>query len=155
MGDRIVLLGRGGSGKSTLARRLASITGIDVIELDSVFWQADLSPHPDWAAAQRDLLAADRWIIDGDLGPYDSHLADRLAAADTVVILDPPLTTCIRRVLGRGRERLDFWRWMLPWRRRSLPGLLAAIDRHAPDATLLRLRTDDEVAAFLRDQSRI
>jgi adenylate kinase family enzyme len=39
---RVVILGRGASGKSTLARRLGNITGLPVIELDKIFWQAGL-----------------------------------------------------------------------------------------------------------------
>jgi dephospho-CoA kinase len=41
---RVVILGRGGAGKSTFAARLGAVTGIPVIELDTVFWRADLTP---------------------------------------------------------------------------------------------------------------
>jgi hypothetical protein len=44
-----------------------------------------LTPMPPlrWAALQADLAAAERWVMDGDLGPYDV-LAPRIARADTV-----------------------------------------------------------------------
>jgi hypothetical protein len=60
-----------------------------VVELDAYFWSADLVPldRGRWVAVQGTLAAADDWIMDGDLGPYDV-LAPRLARADTVVLLD-------------------------------------------------------------------
>ena len=80
---RVVILGRGGAGKSVLARRLSELTGIPAIELDGLFWQPGLAPTPAevWVARHRELVAGERWIIDGDLGPYDAGLASRLAAA--------------------------------------------------------------------------
>ncbi|MDF0528845.1 SRPBCC family protein [Tsukamurella sp. 8F] len=36
---RVAVLGRGGAGKSSLARRIGSLRGIDVIELDAWFWR--------------------------------------------------------------------------------------------------------------------
>ena len=46
----MVILGRGGAGKSTLARRLGEVTGLPVVELDTLFWQAGLSAPalPGW-----------------------------------------------------------------------------------------------------------
>jgi len=44
------------------------------------------------------LLTADRWIADGDLGPYDA-LPARLDLARHVVVLDPPLWLCCLHVL--------------------------------------------------------
>jgi adenylate kinase family enzyme len=94
----VVILGRGSSGKSTLARRLGEITGLPVIELDKVFWQTGLvaTPHDEWAVFQEKLAAADGWIMDGDLGPYDVVEA-RLRRADTVIFLDFSLGRCAWR----------------------------------------------------------
>ncbi|MFL6122346.1 MAG: hypothetical protein ACJ73U_22340, partial [Actinophytocola sp.] len=87
---RIVVLGRGGAGKTTLAARLGASLDLPVIELDKQFWPPDLTPLPTdlWTATQHRLTSGDRWILDGDLGPYDV-LPVRLRAADTVVVLDP------------------------------------------------------------------
>lgn len=91
-----MVLGRGGAGKSTLAREMARATGLPLIDLDRHFWSPDLTPlsPSDWAALQRRLAAAPAWIMDGDLGRYDV-LEPRLAAADTVVLLDFPLWRCL------------------------------------------------------------
>lgn len=54
----------------------------------------------------------------------------RLAAADTVVVLDFPLWRCAWRALRRSRENLDFWRWLITYRRRHLPAVLSAAAGH-------------------------
>src|SRR5687768_11636574 len=90
--EGLVILGRGGAGKSVLARELGLVTGLPVVELDQQLWSAALEPMPldDWAALQAVLADEPRWIMDGDLGPYDD-VAPRLRRADTVVVLDLPL----------------------------------------------------------------
>lgn len=54
--QRVVVLGRGGAGKSTLAWRLGEVTGLPVVELDTLFWQAGLT-----AADPLNRLRADVW----------------------------------------------------------------------------------------------
>lgn len=150
---RIVVLGNGASGKSTFARSLAAATGTPYTELDAVFWSADLEPTPPerWVERQEELTRGDSWVLDGDLGPYDV-VDRRLARADVVVLFDLPTWRCAWRAVRRSHERLDFWRWLLTWRRRARPRLLAAIAEHAPQAELLVIRDDadlDEVWAAL------
>jgi len=70
----VIILGRGAAGKSTAAVRLGRVTGLPIIELDRLFWRSDLSPTPrqEWVRMQQALAASERWIMDGDLGPYDA-----------------------------------------------------------------------------------
>jgi adenylate kinase family enzyme len=144
--ERVVVLGPGASGKSTFARSLAERTGIPWIELDALFWSADLEPTPPaaWIRVQEELCARPRWILDGDLGPYDV-LDVRLRHVDAVVVLDLPTWRCAWRAVRRSRERLDFWRWLLTWRRRHRPRLLQSIARHAPRAELFVVRHPREI----------
>ncbi|HEV7761487.1 MAG TPA: hypothetical protein VGO78_20920 [Acidimicrobiales bacterium] len=145
--QRIVVLGPGGAGKSSLAVTLGTARGLPVVELDRHFWSADLEPlTPErWWAVQTELAAGDTWIMDGDLGPYDV-LAPRLARADTVIVLDLSPWRCAGRALRRSPLwRLDFWRWLLTWRRRYRPLVLRAVAEHAPTADLLVLRTPSQV----------
>jgi adenylate kinase family enzyme len=148
--NRVVVLGRGGAGKSALAARLGVLTGLAVIELDNHFWSHDLAPLPkdQWKALQRNLISAERWILDGDLGPYDAPEV-RLTAADTVIVLDFALWRCAWRAARRSRENFAFWRWLISYRRRSLPTVLAAIAVHAPDADVYLLRRPRDVQKFL------
>jgi adenylate kinase family enzyme len=118
---RIVLLGRGGAGKSTLAARLGATLALPVIELDKHFWTPDLSPTPkdQWERIQRRLTSSQAWVIDGDFS----------------------LVRCAWRAIRRSRENLAFWRWLIGYRRRSLPTVMAAIAESAGHAELHVLRT--------------
>ena len=63
--------------------------GHPVVELDQVFWRAGLEPMPrdEWSPVQRGLVEPDRWILDGDLGPYE-ELEVPLTTPDIVIVLD-------------------------------------------------------------------
>jgi adenylate kinase family enzyme len=107
--NRVVVLGRGGAGKPVLAARLGVLTGLPMIELDKHFWLRDLAPLPmdQWKALQCNMISAERWIRDGDLGPYDV-LEVRLHAADTVIVLNFALWRCAWRAVRRSRENCAF-----------------------------------------------
>jgi adenylate kinase family enzyme len=107
--QRIVVLGPRGVGKTTAAVQLGQFTGLPIIELDAHFWSHDLAPMPKdaWREVGRGLATSDRWITDGDRGPY-GVLGPRLERADTVVILDLSVPRCAWRTLRRSRERADF-----------------------------------------------
>jgi adenylate kinase family enzyme len=128
---------------------------LPVIELDKHFWPADLTPLPreQWRAMQGDLIGGDRWILDGDLGPYDA-LDVRLKAAETVIVLNFPLWRCAWRAVRRSSENAAFWRWLACYRRRSLPRVLAAVTANATDADLHVLRNPHDVRRFLDDVRR-
>ena len=147
---RVVILGRGASGKSTLARRLGDITGLPVIEVDKIFWQPGLiaTPREEWVVMQEKLVTGERWIMDGDLGPYDA-VEVRLRAADTIIFLDFSLVRCAWRAIRRSPERGDFWRWLLAYRYQSRPILRAAIANHAPNAVLHVFRSPKALGRFV------
>src|SRR5262249_17001106 len=147
---RVVILGRGAAGKSTLALRLGKITGLPVIELDKIFWRPGLiaTPRDEWVEAQQVLAGQERWIMDGDLGPYDA-LEAGVRAADTIILLDFSLPRCAWRALRRSREGVDFWRWVFAYRRQYRPVLMETIARHAAGADLHTLRTPNAVRQLL------
>jgi len=147
---RIVIVGPGASGKSTLARQIGEITGLPVVELDKLFWQPGLveMPRGRWAELQRRLVGEEEWIMDGDLGPYDA-IEVRLRAADTIIFLDFSIARCVARALRRSPERMDFWLWLLRYRRQSRPFLLNAISAHHDTAAVHFLRDPKAVRAFI------
>ena len=149
---RVVVLGRGGAGKSTLAVRLGKITGLPVVELDKVFWRSGLTAtsRAQWTEIHRSLIEKESWIMDGDLGLYDS-VEVRLRLADTIILLDFSLVRCAWRAVRRSPERADFWRWLLLYRRQSRPLLMEAIAKHATNADLHVLRNPEAVRQFLTD----
>ena len=100
---RVLVIGSPGAGKSTLSHALALKTGLPLHHLDRMFWLAG------WIERDRDegraeleqVLAHDRWIIDGN---YGSTLPLRVERADTVVWLDYPTALCLGRALRRWWE---------------------------------------------------
>ena len=101
LGRRVVVTGLAGSGKSTLSLELAAKTGLPVVHLDLHFWKPGwVAPsESEWRDKQRDVLAGDAWIADGN---YHETLDLRLERADTVVFLDMPWWRCSGRALLRG-----------------------------------------------------
>jgi adenylate kinase family enzyme len=120
---------------------LREITGLPVIELDKVFWRQGLAatPRGEWIKTQQKLVEEERWIMDGDLGPYDA-VEVRLRAADSIILLDFSFARCAWRTLRRGRERADFWQWLVSYRWRSRPMLMEAIAKHAPNTDVYVIR---------------
>jgi hypothetical protein len=148
---RVLVLGRGGAGKSALARQFGEVTGLPVIELDTLFWRDGLTAMDAarWAAVQQELVQRDTWIIDGDLGPYDEALGIRLRAADTIIVLDLSFPWAAWRTLRRGRERADYWCWVWAYRRHYLPRVMKMIAENAPDAQVEVLRSPGMIRRFV------
>ena len=102
---RVSVVGTSGAGKSTLGRSLADALGGEFLELDSVNHQADWVPLPTEEFRRRVALvvAGERWVIDGNY----SKIRDLVwARADTVVWLDLPRRTVMRRVTWRSVRRM-------------------------------------------------
>ncbi|MEM9093234.1 MAG: adenylate kinase [Cyanobacteria bacterium P01_F01_bin.53] len=89
--NKVAVFGNTGGGKSTLSQRLAKITGLPWVPLDSLQYQpgGEEVPHAEFKAAHDALLKQDQWIVDG-FGSMDT-LWNRLAVADTLVYLDMPV----------------------------------------------------------------
>jgi adenylate kinase family enzyme len=121
-----------------------------MIELDKIFWQPGLEsmPRAEWVETQQRLVEQEQWIMDGDLGQHDA-VEVRLSAADTIILLDFALIRCAWRALRRGRERSDFWRWLIAYRSRSLPVLMQAIRKFAPHAEFHLIRNPKELRLFI------
>jgi adenylate kinase family enzyme len=153
--DRIAIIGCGGSGKTTIANRLAAALGSPVTHLDVVYYDSKWNalPQEKFAALQEDLVAADRWVIDGN---YASTLPIRLKRADTVIFLDLPPLTCLwgiaqRRRRHRGaqddqtgvydRITWSFITYVWNYRRTMAPRVRALIAEHAGHAQLHIVRS--------------
>jgi adenylate kinase family enzyme len=172
VGRRIVFQGISGSGKTTLAGRVAAALDVPFVETDALVHGPGWSETGD--AELRELLRptveGEGWVIDSDyrrkLGTYV------LEHADTVVWLDLPLRTCLRRLWGRTipriRRQQELWNGNTEsWRdafggwdslfvyairkhrsqRRALPQLLARPELAHLD--VVHLRTPAAVDAWL------
>jgi adenylate kinase family enzyme len=163
--NRIAVIGASGAGKTRLARALGQALDLPVVHLDAHCygpgWQP-LSPAH-WAERQRQLAAAERWVMDGN---YASTLALRLERADTIVFLDLPPLLCAWRVLRRWalghlcpaphlppglRPKLDrrFLEYVLTFRRRRRPTLLAELAERDRGISVVLLPSRRAVRQFL------
>ena len=161
---RILVLGSSGSGKSTFARQLGEKLGIDVIHLDSHYWQPDWVDTPDdeWVQKLQSLVEGESWVMDGN---YPSTLPQRLKYADTVIFLDMKRTLClwrcVRRFLtyrGENRPELatgcnekidrDFLRWIWRYPKDVKPRILEMLEKR-PDFEVIVLSGSAQVEAFL------
>lgn len=103
--ERISVVGNSGSGKTTLARRIADAAGVPHLELDSVFHQADWQPLDSerFRAAVSEFTAAPAWVVDGNYSAVQDIVWGR---ADTVIWVDPPRHTVMRRLAARTFRRM-------------------------------------------------
>jgi adenylate kinase family enzyme len=163
---RILVIGSPGAGKSTLATRLAAARDLPVHYLDLHHWK------PGWvyrdAADARErvraIVVTPAWVMDGN---FAETFDLRMPRADTLIWLDYPRTTCLRRILTRtirnyGRQTPDLpegcpetfdlgvvrFAWKFP--AESRPQILAALERFGAHLDVFRLGSDAEVAAFSR-----
>jgi adenylate kinase family enzyme len=89
--NKVAVFGNAGGGKSTLAKQLAERTRLPLYPLDMIQYRTGGGevPHDDYLRAHAELLARDKWIIDG-FGCVKSAW-ERFASADTLVYVDLPL----------------------------------------------------------------
>jgi energy-coupling factor transporter ATP-binding protein EcfA2 len=101
---RILVLGRTGSGKTTLARQLAGVLGVQHVELDALYFDADLSTVPLEVLRSRTsvAVAGERWVTDGNKRAVRDLVWPR---ADTVVWLDYPFAVSLWRLGKRAARR--------------------------------------------------
>ena len=86
---RVLVIGPGGAGKSTFAARLAQRTGLPLIHLDQHYWRAGwVEPSNDeWLAKVDELVASERWIMDGNFGGTMERRLAALRADQRAVVL--------------------------------------------------------------------
>ena len=163
--ERVLVVGCSAAGKSTVARELGKILDISVVHLDKLLWKPGcrLSDAHEEPEAVREVLDQPRWIMDGN---YTVSLPMRLAAADTVVVVDFDRWRCLYRAMKRllqfrGRTRpdmgaqcpeqlnLSFLQWIWNYPHDERPVLLKQLREHGGHAKLVFLHNPREVDRFL------
>jgi adenylate kinase family enzyme len=163
-GQRIVVLGAGGAGKTVLARQLGDLLALPVTHLDQLRYRPDWTVVPDetFVAAQHELVAGTRWVIDGN---SLASLPIRAAAADTIIVLDPHPVVCLLGILTRrwryrggqhadgvfDRITLEFLGYVWFYRARHLPRVLACVAEHGRHTTLRHLTSRRATHRFLAE----
>lgn len=162
---RILIIGCGGSGKSTLAIALGRTLDIPVHHLDRLFWKPGWveSEKGEFEARLQEILNEDTWIMDGN---YSASIPMRVNFADTIIFLDLPTLTCAMGALRRrwqyrgvnrpdmtegNAERIDlnFLGWILSYRSRRRPRILALLESLDESKRVLVLKSRKEIAEFL------
>ena len=163
---RVLVIGSPGAGKTTLSARLAARLGLPVHYLDLHHWAPGWQ-YRDAVDARhrvRALTETHAWVMDGN---FAETFDLRMPRADTLVWLDYPRTTCVRRILTRTIKdyrkpkpdlpegcpetfdaRLLRFAWNFP--AESRPQISAAIERYGSHLRLFRLANDRGVAEFSR-----
>ena len=105
--DRIWIVGVPGSGKSTLAAKLARRLGVEPVHMDELHWLPDWQERApeETAALLAERIAGERWVAEGNYGPFRSVHMDRV---ELTVWLDLPLRVTFLRLLRRGVRRSVF-----------------------------------------------
>ncbi len=164
--QRVLVIGNGGAGKTWLSRQLSHRIGLPVIHLDQHYWQEGWqeTSREVWEKKVARLSAASGWIMDGN---YANTLEQRLAEADTVILLAPSRWKCLGRILWRrlryhGRTRPDltpncperltweFIRYVYSFPNRREPLLRGKIAARAARKKVIILQNKREVRQFLR-----
>ena len=159
MAEHILIIGCPGSGKSTLARKLQELTGLPLVHLDLLYWNADRTTVPKEIFLKRldKALKKDRWIIDGN---YLSTMELRLARCDRVIFLDLPTQVCLEGVRSRmGKERPDmpwieieedpeFLSFIKDFQEKSRPVIRSLLERY-PNVEQIILTSREETERYL------
>mgnify|MGYP001240606955 CR=1 FL=1 len=160
-----MVIGCSGAGKSTFAHQLANVTGLPLVHLDQLFWQAGWEPvaRPEFLQRVEVAVAAPAWIMDGT---NSTTFELRVPRADRIFWLRRGRVACVGRVLRRvassyGRvrpdmaagcpEKLDlaFLRYVWTFNRVYDPRITAALDRHAAWGRTIVLSSDREAQSAL------
>ncbi len=163
---KIMIIGCGGSGKSTLAKKLHELTGLPLIHLDQLFWQAGwVEPEKEnWRKTMEEQTDRPSWIMDGN---YGGTMDIRLEKADTIIFMDRSRWLCLYRILKRlvqywGRTRPDmtegceervswaFVKYVFHYNDTRRPGVLKKLERFKKDKQVFILQNNRQIQSFIK-----
>jgi adenylate kinase family enzyme len=162
--QRVLVVGGPGAGKSTFARRLGANLNVPVIHLDFHYWRSgwQMPGLGQWREQVMALASTPSWVMDGN---YSNTYDIRMPRADSLIWLDYPRSTCMRRVLWRtvkgfGRTRADlpegcpekldlvFLRFVWEFQAKHRPRIEEGLARFGTHLRVTRLGGDLEVEDF-------
>lgn len=164
---KLFIIGAAGSGKTTLAKRIGLNLGMEITNLDDLFWVNNgknygvKRPAPERDALLESVLARESWIIEG---AYVEWPRQGIEEADIILYLDIGLRELrkriimrfIRRKLGKDRENkignLRSLTDLLAWNRKQIVKISACIGRlHAEGRNLRIVRNEKDAESFIAE----
>lgn len=166
---KVIVIGCPGSGKSTFSTKLAKLTHLPLIHLDSLYhqehWDSDQAvKKQQWSDTVTSLVKDDQWIIDGN---YKSTMDIRIEAADTIIFLDYSRALCMWRTLVRRwqfrnkkrsdmpsswKEKIsyDFLKLIWNYNTEQRPNLIAELEKRSYQKEIHILKTPQDADNFLK-----
>lgn len=159
--EKALIIGCPGAGKSRFARALHQVSGLPLYHLDLIWHLPDRTHLPRQAFDEKlgEILQEKQWIIDGN---YLHTLERRLAACDTVFLLDFPVGLCLAGAasrIGKKREDLpwvetefdeEFRRWILDFEQDQMPQIRRLLERYRAGRRIVVFRTREQTEDFLK-----
>lgn len=165
--ERVAVFGNAGGGKSTLSQRLSEITGLPLYTLDKIQFQPGgiAVPEAEYERIHQQILATDRWIIDG-FGSI-ATLWPRLDLADCLIFVDLPIALHFWWVTKRlitgsfnpptgwpdnsplWQSSLNSYRALRLCHQRLTPRYRDYVQRAQPHKQVYHLRSAQQIAQFL------
>lgn len=160
--QRVIVIGCPGAGKTWFARALQKKSGLPLYHLDLLWHLPDRTTVAQEVFDQKldEILQRDRWIIDGN---YLRTLKRRLAACDSVFLLDFPVELCLAGAASRiGKKREDmpwveeefdeeFRSWILNFGRDQMPEICRLLKNYQTKCSVTVFHTREESERFLKD----
>ena len=161
----MMVVGVSASGKSTFTRKLAAVTHLPPIFVDTIFWKSGWAYIGDEAAAKEmeKLSQAKKWIIEGYVIPEIKEVL--FGRADTIIFLEySRLLTVFRYIkrwfdhrkeprpeLNGNTEILRFRMIKRIWQKQEVESLNVLLDREEFRDKVVRLHSPKEAEIFLAE----
>ena len=159
--QKIIIIGCPGAGKSTFARKLRDVTGLPLYYLDMLWHKPDRTniSREEFDRRLGEIIGKDKWIIDGN---YKRTIEMRMAACDTVFLMDFPTEVCIDGAVSRvGQKREDmpwveeeldgeFKEWIIGFKNEQLPRIYELIEKYRDGKKIVIFKTRAEADEYLR-----
>ena len=158
--QKVIIIGCPGAGKSTFARALRDVTNLPLYYLDMIWHKPDKTnvTREEFDARLNQIIRGDEWIVDGN---YQRTLEVRLAACDTVFLLDYPLEVCLAGAqsrVGTPREDMpwletefdeEFKQWIMDFPSMQRPQMDELLENYKENKNIFVFKSRTEAAEYI------